>query len=229
MARAMRTTTFTEPKAVSDVLKSEFGTISREVVTIASGAGVLDVGTVLGKVTKGAASAEAKAGNTGDGTFTIDATTPVLAGAKPGVYTLRCIATASDGGTFRLEDPDGIVLGDFALDGGSVTVAEHIKGVIADGAADFAVGDGFDITVALGSGKWKKHVNGAVDGTERAEAVLLQKVDATSADQTAVICKRLAEVNRLALIWDDSVDSEAKKDAAIAQLAESNIIVRPGA
>jgi len=48
MARALRTTTFNEPKNLSDVLKSEVnGTMSREVVTILSGAGVLEIGTVL--------------------------------------------------------------------------------------------------------------------------------------------------------------------------------------
>jgi len=51
MARALRTTTFTEPKNISDVLKSEMGTISRDQVTILSGQGVLAIGTVLAKVT----------------------------------------------------------------------------------------------------------------------------------------------------------------------------------
>lgn len=48
MARALRTTTFNEPKNLSDVLKFEpGGTMSREVVTILSGSGVLGIGTVL--------------------------------------------------------------------------------------------------------------------------------------------------------------------------------------
>lgn len=53
MAIPIRTTTFTEPKTLSEVLKSEFGTISREVVTIKSGEGVLEIGTVLAKLTSG--------------------------------------------------------------------------------------------------------------------------------------------------------------------------------
>lgn len=132
MARALRTTTTAEPKNVTDVLKSDFGTISRELVTIKSGEGVLDVGTVLGKVTA--------------------------------------------------------------------------------------------------SGKYVAHVNGATDGSQTAVAVLLHKVDATSADvANAVVCARLAEVNALALIWDDSVDSAAKIAAAVAQLAGLMIIARGGA
>ena len=130
---AIRTMTWDEPKAISDVLKAEFSSeYCREVVTIASGAGVLDIGTVLGKVTA--------------------------------------------------------------------------------------------------SGKWKAHTNGASDGTETAAAVLLQKVDATSADQQAVVIVRgPAVLSRLGLIWDSSVDNNAKKDAAIAQLVELGLVARDSA
>lgn len=227
MGVTLRSTSFSEPANISDVLKYENGTYSREVVVIASGEGVLEIGTVLGKLTKGAASSEAKSGgNTGTGALTLDATTPVLANAKIGVYTVRCIATATGGGTFRVEDPDGYVLGDVAV---GATFADGIKFVIADGDPDFIVGDGFDITVAEGSGKYVAHRDGAVTGSENAVAVLLQKVDATSDDQRAVICARMAEVSSLGLKWHSSVDTQNKKLAAHAQLAAAGIIVRTGA
>lgn len=231
----LRTLTWDEPTAISDVLKFELEQgYCREAVTILSGEGALDIGTVLAKVTKGAASAAAKSGgNTGNGTFVLDATTPILAGAKPGVYTLRCIEAVTNGGVFRLEDPDGVVLGDFTIPAGagnSVTVSEHIKGVLTDSTTDFAVGDGFDITIAVGSGKYVAHKYGAINGAEVARAVLLQAVDATSADQTAVVIEDgPAILTRLGLKWDDSVDSEAKKDAAIAQLAARGIKTRASA
>ena len=77
-------------------------------------------GTVLGRRSVGTASSAAKAGgNTGNGTFVLDGTTPVRAGAKPGVYTLRCIAAASNAGTFALMDPEGFALGQYAITGGS--------------------------------------------------------------------------------------------------------------
>lgn len=61
-----------------------------------TGAAVLQRGSVLGKVTLGTGTAAAKAGgNTGNGTITMDATTPVLANALAGVYTARCINTAN--------------------------------------------------------------------------------------------------------------------------------------
>ena len=47
-------TTYTEPTRASEIILSEGnGTISRESVTIASGTGVVVVGTVLGKITSG--------------------------------------------------------------------------------------------------------------------------------------------------------------------------------
>lgn len=132
MAKALRVTTFNEPKAVTDVLKSEFGGISREAVTILSGEGVLAIGTVLAKVTA--------------------------------------------------------------------------------------------------SGKYVAHVNGGSGGTEVAVAVLIDNVDATSADVTrAIVIHRLAEVIRTGLVWDASVDSDAKKLAAVNQLAANMIIVREAA
>lgn len=98
-----------------------------------------------------ATSAAKSGGNTGNGTFVLDATTPVLANAVPGVYTLRCTVAGTNSATFRLVDPAGRVLGDFAFSGSgaTVTVADQIKGVITDGATDFVVGDGFDVTVAF--------------------------------------------------------------------------------
>src|SRR4051812_16268990 len=93
-------------------------------------------GTLLGKITLGAAT-ETHAGNTGNGVMTLDGTTPVLANAKAGVYTVKCTAAASNSGTFRVFDPEGKVLGDVVVGG---TFADQIKFVIADGATDFIVG-----------------------------------------------------------------------------------------
>lgn len=137
---------FNEPIRPCESLVSEAaGERSREAITV--GATAITACMVLG-ATLGAATAAVKAGgNTGNGTFTIDASTPTLAGAKPGVYRLHCIAAAANGGTFRLEDPDGIVLGDTVMAAGAATVSEHIRGALADGSSDFIVGDGFDITV----------------------------------------------------------------------------------
>lgn len=98
-----------------------------------------------------AASAAKSGGNTGNGTLTMDGTTPVLAGAKAGVYTVRCIAAATNNGTFRVTDPDGFVLGDIVMAAGAGAFENDIKFALADGSTDFIVGDGFDVTVTATS------------------------------------------------------------------------------
>lgn len=147
-----------------------------------TGSAALVRGTLLGRVTLGAATKAAKSGgnaaNTGD--MTLDVTTPILANAMAGVYTVRCISTASNGGVFRVTSPDGDVLGDVAV---AATFANQIKFVIADGSQDFVVGEGFDVTVAAGSGYLKKSATASVDGSQRPVAILVDDVDASGGDK----------------------------------------------
>ena len=155
-------------------------------IVLASGAGALKRGTVLGRITLGAVTSAAKSGgNTGNGTCTPDATAPKQANAIAGIYTLRCITAAANNGTFRLTDPRGRVLGDYIMAAGAVTITNQIKVAIADGATDFIVGDGFDVTIADGSTKFVKAVKTALDGSATPVRVLVDDADATSADCAA--------------------------------------------
>lgn len=169
----------TQEQSSVQLFAGDFPRVSKA-VTILSGVGALVLGTLLGKILLGALSVAAKSGgNTGNGTFTPDATTPILARAKAGVYLVRCIAAAANGGTFRVTDPEGYVLGDVAV---GDTFANQIKFVIADGSTDFIVGDGFDVTIAAGSGKYKAYDKDNVDGSQYPDSILTEAVDATSAD-----------------------------------------------
>lgn len=215
-------TTYAEPIRSYEALLSEGdGSISREAVTIVSGTGVLEAGTVIGKITTGtSASAAAFAGNTGNGTM---GTITVSAGALVGAYQLTFIEPATDAGTFQVEDPTGKVIGT-----GNVAAAFSKGGLaftLADGATNFVAGDGFTITVAAGSGKWAGYDDGNADGTQVAAGVLMQKVDATSTDVSATAIVRLAEVKKDQLQWIDAVDSTAKAKA-YTDLAAINIIAR---
>lgn len=164
-------------------------------------------GTVVGKITIGAASSAVKGGgNTGNGTFVLDVTTPVLANAIPGVYTLRNILAAANAGTFRLEDPKGNVLGDFLITGGAggtVLVNDQIKGVITDGGTDFILGDGFDITIAAGSGKVVIAVATALDGSNIPYGILVDDANATAGDVSGAVYQT-GEFNGNKLILDAS-------------------------
>jgi hypothetical protein len=76
------------------------------------------------------------------------------------------------------------------------------------------------------SGKYVPAVDTASDGSQTAVAVLLYKVDATSADVVVAAITRAAEVNGNCLSYDASVNNGTKKNTKIAQLAAASIIVR---
>lgn len=232
MARALRTHHITEPKSISDVIKggTDDHSYHREVVTLKSGFDVLEIGTVMAEIFKGTATAAAKSGgNTGNGTLTVDATTPVRAGAKVGVYQVRLVAAATNAGTFRITDPDGYNIGEVAV---GATFDNDVKFATADGATDFVVGDGFDVTVAAGSMKWAPCQANGVDGTDAPRGVLITKADTTDADVAGaiVIARGPVTVSAVALVWHSSFDSQGKKDAALRRLAdERQIVARAGA
>jgi hypothetical protein len=218
-----------EPTAVSDVLKSEEeGHFCRGVGVIKNGAGALDIGYVLGQINvAGATSAEKAGGNTaGAGALTLDAS-PVLAGAKAGIYSVRCIQAIANGGLFEVRDPAGIVIGEVLV---GQTFANRIKFSIAD-ATDFVVGDGFDITVAAGSGKYVPYDPTANDGSQVAEAILLHAVDASAADiaGAVILINGPAEISPAGLKWGANVTTQAHKDAALATFRSRLILARQGA
>ncbi|WP_422036544.1 head decoration protein [Reyranella sp.] len=151
-------------------------------ITLLSGQD-LERGALLGRVSVGAASSAVKAGgNTGGGTLTLDATTPVLAGAKTGIYAVRCIlAPGANGGTFEVTDPDGFVIASDLRVG--ATFANDIKFAIADVGTDFALGDGFDVTVAAAD-KYVLSLAAATDGSQVPCAVLAIDCDASAGDKS---------------------------------------------
>jgi hypothetical protein len=91
------------------------------------------------------ATAAALGTNTGNGTFgTITVGNP----ARAGVYTLRIVEPGSNVGTFVVEDPAGVQIGDGVV--GTAFAAGGLSFTLADGATDFVAGDSFAITVAGG-------------------------------------------------------------------------------
>jgi hypothetical protein len=169
--------------------------INEEIVVL-TGSGKLDPGTILGQVTEGGtetvAAAVAGGGNTGNGTvgsLTGDA------GAPAGTYTIEIVEPAANGGTFRVEKPDG------TLDGtGTVGAAYNgsINFTLADGSTDFVAGDRFSVAVSYASSaKYAPHDPAGTDGREVAAAILYHPIDATSGD-----VKTVATVRGPATIFD---------------------------
>ena len=162
-------------------------------VTVLSGQNLV-AGAVVGAVPAGTSASAAKSGgNTGNGTFVLDATTPILPGAIEGIYSLRNIEAVTNGGKFVLKDPNGFSLGTYIIvagAGGTVTIADQIKGVLTDGSTDFVVGDGFDITISALTEKIVEYDPAATNGAQYVRGVLYGAVNATSADTPGVISAR---------------------------------------
>ncbi len=164
----------TESNRINDFLKFEEGIekyYSREEVLVEGGVSLVP-GSVIGKVSKsGPTTGTAGTGNTGNGTCTDVSLGP---NAQIGTYTLLCIASATNGGTFEVQAPDGTTLGQAKV--GVAYTNPHINFTLNDGATDFAVGDTFTIAVTAGSGKVKPIDFSAVDGTQDACGISLSTV-----------------------------------------------------
>ena len=145
--------------------------------------GVIPSGAVMGIISLGAITAAAKSGgNTGNGTCTA---LSLKDGAKAGVYTVRINKVGTHAFYFTVADPNGKNIGFGTTDGttgAAIVFTSEIQFTLTDGATDFAAGDGFDITVAAGSGKLKRSVSTAVDGSQYPKYILVNETDATAGD-----------------------------------------------
>jgi len=220
-------TTLTEKFHSGGFLVSEAnGRRSREAALLLSGAGVVLTGTVLGRrYLGGSAVAAAFAANTGNGVMgAITVTGP----ARPGVYRLVMIEPGANVGTFQVEDPDGKFVGR-----GAVAAAFSAGGLaftLADGGTDFIAGDGFNITVSGGTFKYLTYDPAATLGEQTPAAILHgaggDSVDATSADKSATIIARHAEINASELVWFAGATTQQKTDALAVLAAIAGIVAR---
>lgn len=190
----------------------------RDTVRLASG-NDLQAGAVLGQVAN-ANTVAADAGNTGNADLS-GVTVTLGPGAINGTYTLTCTAAATDAGTFSVTEPNGGSLADLTV--GVAYLSAHINLTIPDGATDWAEGDVITIDVVLG--EYSELAPAASDGTETASAVLFDAVDASTAEQDAVVSKRVTVVNQAELVWPTGI-TEAQKATALGQLKTAGIIAR---
>ena len=104
----------------------------------------------------------------------------------------------------------------------------HLNLTVADGATDFAVGDTFAIEVS-GDGKAVALDPAAVDGAAEAIGIVAFDVtapDGADAEVTAIL--RDAVLADRAIVWPAGI-TEARKNAAIADLVARGILVRKAA
>lgn len=186
--------------------------VKTESVVIASGAGVLEKNTIIGKCTGSIAvpdSGTATEGNTGNGTLD-----DVVSGAsiKKGTYTCSC--TAIDANTiFSVTDPDGSVLQEAVV--GVDYVSPQIEFTITQGDTPFVVGDSFTILIEEdeGSGKYIKSVANAPDGSANPKnmRILAERVDATDND-VHTTAYSMGDFDSERLIFGEGLSSQLLKD-----------------
>lgn len=207
----------TEGVHAGEFLLSEAnGERSRANITISAGSGILLAGTVLGILTAAnALTPTAQAGNTGNGTV---GSATVTSAAITGTYVLEITEAAANGGAFEVTDPLGNLVG--AGEVGVAFTGGGISFTLADGATDFAVGDGFNLAVNAGLGEYTPYDDaGTDDGRRTASAILYAGVDATENDILAAAIVRDAEVIERLLT---GLDANGHAD-----LAALGIVVRP--
>lgn len=113
--------------------------------------------------------------------------------------------------------------GQFLLSEGNFHISRD-QVVVASGSGKLAAGT--VLGKLTSGGKYKASTDTGADGGQTAVAVLLYGVDATSADQPAVVISRSAEVKSGELAYDASVSDATKRAAKATQLAAVGIIVR---
>lgn len=207
---------------LGDWLKGEHDQrFTRETVAVAQSGTERTVatGTVLGATGTGTATSAAAAGNTGDGAM---GAITVSAGAQKGVYTLRIIKAAGNAGDFVVTAPDGDIVGY-----GTVAVAFSAGGLsftLADGNADFIVGDTFHITVSAYTAKAEEIDFAATDGSQSVYGILIGAVTVpAAADVNGVALTRGPALIRVEdLVWPAGTTA-AQKAAVIGELNAKGI------
>lgn len=160
--------------------KFEDGTLSF------TGAATYALGVILAKALVAAGAVTPDGGNTGDGTVTGFALAPG-GPPLPGNWNLECTFAVTNGGVFKLEDPNGELVADnltLRVGAGLLTTFSvgGIQFIITDGATDFAAGDKFALAVTDLAGVWRPWVEDALDGTGEAKGVLPRAETATGAE-----------------------------------------------
>lgn len=196
------------------IISEANGNRSRENGTLNSGQNCV-AGEVLGRIMT---AAGAKISGTGDGTIGAVTIGPA---AQVGVYVLTGIAEAGNAGTFSVVAPDGSTLPNLTV--AAAYSSQHINLTVADGSADWDIGDVIHVTVT--GGDYEALDTTATTGEQTACAILYDGVDASSADAACVVVAREVVVNGGELTWPADI-SDANKALATSRLAARGILIR---
>lgn len=219
-------TILTEGAHPFEYVKSEAsGTRSRETLVIDQSQ-TLKSGSVLGQVSVGAlaVAAAAVAGNTGNGAL---GAWTAAAGTPEGVYRATIVEGAANAGTFRLEDPFGVEIGEIKV--GVAFNKGGLGGTIADGATDWVAGDGFTLTVTdtppVNAGRYVAINPAATDGSQHFAAICGKAV-VTAAGKTAKVVGHVRSMEAWAGRLDFNTLNGGQITAAKTEMAAKGVLCR---
>lgn len=197
-------------------IEIEGGEFRDELLTF-SGAGTTSKGTILARQLVATAITPSSVTGTGNGTVTAASVVASTEVPKVGNWTLKCVLAATNGGTFALIDPDGVIRGYVTLtagaSGANAFKEAGIGFTINDGATDFVVGDSFTLPVTTGNNKLVPFAIAGAGGAQRPVAVLTYDVTATGAGDIPVRALMKGVVNKKRLIIAaDGNDSNLSAD-----------------
>ena len=203
------------------------GLNSRELLVF-SAAGTVAEGTILArKAVADAITATTDAGNTGDGTCTAVSTVSGPDVPLVGDYNLECITATTNGGTFKLEDPNGALISNnlvMTAGAGTATVFElaGMTFTLTDGATDFVAGDKFALTVSA-DGKMYPYATDGLGGVQKPLMVITYDVVATAAGNVTCSPMKTGEVRKERLIIAADGDDSNITDAILDELRSAGI------
>lgn len=178
-------------------------------------------------------------------TFVVSTTVPTVIGgtgtgvlsalslgpdAKPGRYKINNDVVVANGGDMSVIGPDGDMVGGrfvWTNSGSTATfTSRQINFTISD-ATDYIANNYFDVAVfnQLNGGKVVAWDPTTFDGRHKACGLLVNAVDASSADLAGAIVTRDASVKKGALQWAAAITS-SQKESAYLDLASRGIIAR---
>lgn len=188
---------------LDDFLKFEAeNQYSREKKTLLSGQDLL-IGAVVGEI----ALSVPTTGTLGSGTN--GECTSVTGGVETQIGTYKATCTTANeaavAGVWRIEAPNGAVLGDLTVTAGEAGTGSftdpQINLTVAYATGYSTIGDYFNIAVVAGSEKLTVLSFTAVDGSQKAFGILIDDYDASSADLDCVVILRDAVIAKSAIKW----------------------------
>lgn len=143
-------------------------------------------GVIMAKLKVAAGAVTADVGNTGNGTVTALALAP---GGPPlaGAWNLECTFAVTNGGVFKLEDPNGEIVADNLTlrVGAGLLTSFSVAGlsfIVTDGGTDFAAGDKFALAVTDLGDKWTPWVEDGLNGSGQAMGIMPGAKTSTGAE-----------------------------------------------